>query len=301
MIFSEEMQINSVILPDPLLASRERGALILPDINEITLPEGGFQLNGPSDFDVDALSAALLLFDRLDYPSNNAIKVGPDQPPGLDGWPGWQRSRVQVSGKIASGIFSQSLIASFDALNEREEGRWALARGAAQQSFPPNLMGKDLAFSVKLQNALPIPDRSMPYDDVLSFKEPRRAELQALRHHIEELGLEVALNGHSKIAETITFEKFDQALADYAKVSREGNFLKRLCSLDVKFKWDEAIFRSLGLAGAGLSMAIPATTTVWHALAAAVPMIGIESALGLKGKRGRGGPFEYIFKAGREL
>ena len=275
------------------LKTRERGAIILP---EIDISGSGTSVSiGRSQFDPDIVRASLLLFDRLDSPLNTLFGNGVEIPDGLEHWGGFQNSRVGLSGYLTSKVFQTTLVAAFRALNAREEGRWSVARAAQSVAIPASEFDQQTAFKIRLENALPIPDRSVSYDEVLNYRERRRDELLAMRHHLDDLILEINTKGFGGLAEEVAFEKYLKAIDDHAKSAKEENFLKRLTSVEIKFNWDRLVSdipKSLALGAI-----MPKMATLW-ALGSA---ISIESTLGLRKASQKPNPFEYIFRAGAEM
>lgn len=296
------VEIGPAQLPPPL-KDMERGAIVFPEV-ALQPHDNGVKVSGGA-FDPDAVRAALLLFERLDHPSNSMLQVGPEVPEGLEEWSGLQRTRLPISGSIVPDLYTRVLRHSFEALDEREPGRWTLTRSARTIGFPQEMLRPDTGFLIRLIDALPVPDRSVPYDEVLLFRERRSSELQSLRHHLEDLALSVANGGVDGLSATIAFERFQQSLIDHARVSRETNFVKRLMNVEVKFSWNELLsgqtITALGSAGLAASSGAPLYAVASLAFAGLQPAIGIESTLGLKRKMKQFSPFEYVFQAGREL
>jgi hypothetical protein len=188
----------------------------------------------------------------------------------------------------------------FEGLHQREEGMWAIARGPTQDLIPRDKLNPLSGFKMRLENALPVPDRSVSYEEVLNFKARRRDELAALRSYIDEFAVEISANGFSKYEQTVAFEKFDKALGDYYKAATQANFLKRLTSLDISFNLTDAakgVFTAT-TAGAVAAASLPSLASV--AIGAAM---GLSLSMGLKKKSDRGEPsaFDYVFRAGVEM
>lgn len=280
----------------PTLKANERGAILMPDVK---ISGSGTTVSiGESLFNPDVTRASLLLFDRLDSPANTFMQLGPEIPPGLEDWTGYQRSRIGIEGTLTKEIFELTLLTAFEELNSRESGFWSVARAANSMGLPPKVFGGPTAFKIKLENALPIPDRSVSYDEVLSYKERRKSELVSLRHHLEGLVLDVAPHGFGGFAESLTFEKFSKALDDYVSTMKEENFLKRLTSLDISFNWSEAIVK--GIATIPIGQIFPNLGSSAFFLAAA-SSFSIESTLGLRKKSATPSPFDYVFRAKNEM
>lgn len=289
-----EMQLIDLSLP-PRLGELERGALIMPNVrisdggSTVSISEGGF--------DPDTVRGALLLFDHLSHPANNFMKMA-DLVEECSALPNVHDGLARFSGGQLGVAFLQALAESFAALDKREPGRWSLARNAQQFDFPSTLLGDATAFRIKLENALPLPDRSLPYEEVQGYKNRRRAELLALRSHLDELALEAAHNGLGGLAETHAYERFLIALEDHNRAIREQNFAKRLFDLDVKFNWDRLLY-SIPTAGAAWTQGF--TSAALIAAGVAASSISIESSVGLKKTDREPRPFEYIFRARNEL
>ncbi|WP_397605398.1 DUF6236 family protein [Sphingorhabdus sp.] len=291
---SNGLIVGPVELGKPL-ASAERGAVMIP-AGGLSASGGGVNV-GSTEFDPDVVRAALLFFDRIDYPSNSMIQIGHECPEGLENWSGFQRSRVNLSGPLIPEVTSESVGEVFTSLEQREQGRWAVARGPTQSVLPVERLSPLAGFQIRLENALPVPDRSVSYDEVLSFKSRHSSELLALRGYLDELAVEVSNGGFSSFAQTVSFEKFDRALVDYAEVSRQANFLKRLFSVDISFSVSDAM-KSI-LAGAA---ATTAGMTGLQSLGFAAAM-GLSASVGLKRRSDsdKVSPFDYVFRAETEM
>lgn len=291
---SNGLIVGAVELGKPL-ASAERGAVMIP-AGGLSASGGGVSV-GSTEFDPDVVRATLLFFDRIDYPSNSMIQIGHECPEGLEDWPGFQRSRVNLSGPLIPEVTSESIGEIFTRLEQREQGRWAVARGETQSVLPAERLSPLAGFQIRLENALPVPDRSVSYDEVLSFKSRHSSELLALRGYLDELALEVSNGGFSSFAQSVSFEKFDRALVDYAEVARQANFLKRLFSVDISFSVSDALKSVLtGVAATSAGM------TGLQSLGFAAVM-GLSASVGLKRRShsDKASPFDYVFRAGTEM
>ena len=284
--------------PGPKLLDGERGAVIAPHLS-IKGSGTHVEIGGGAYYDPDLIRATLLLFDRLDSPRDGLIGFeGAECPQGLENWSGFARTFVALEGTLSVDYQSLALRGAFESLDKREPGRWSVSRSAQQAGLPPSAFGGLSGFKIKLENLLPVPDREVPYDDVLRFREDHKPELLALRHHIEELALEVSRGGYSGLAETVALERFMKSLDDYHAAMRPKNFLKRLTSLEISFSLNEAVKAGLG------ALAVAAhspSATLTDFLAAAGGVVAIDKALSLKRECPVPCAYEYLFKAGREL
>lgn len=282
-----------VRLPEPL-ALMQRGALILPDVEVAQTGESIAFRAG--DFNPDAVRGALLLFDRLDRPKYSSVRFGPDRPEGLEEWPGFQHTLVEkrrVEGDPFALLGEPALFA-FKALELKQEGLYSFARDARSTSALAPILSPMSGLKIRLEDALPLPDRSVPYEDVLNFKERRYDELTALRHHMDDVVLEVKDRGFSRLAETVAVERFLGALSDYKQVMSQQNFLKKITTLEVSYSVSDAIKAALVAAAAGVVAPAPA-------LAVLASGITINVGAGFKRKGDKPSPFEYVFQAGQQL
>jgi len=147
----------------------------------------------------DTLRAVMLLFDEVDAPQNNIMKIAtlPDDFLSLGMA---QSTRILMSGSVSLEIWRQTVLQSFFALNERDGGRWVLTSSVQSLGFPDEALNPNHAVALELLNALPMPHNEVPYDEVLSFKQRRKSELVALRTFLEELGLQAAQEGVDGLA-----------------------------------------------------------------------------------------------------
>lgn len=292
-----EMRIVKVE-PGPNLQIGERGAIIAP-ILSIEGSGTNVQISGGAYYDPDLIRATLLLFDRMDSPRDNLIGMpGSECPQGLESWPGFGRTFVALEGTMSVDYQSLALQGALEILDNREPGRWSLSRSAQQAGLPAAIFGAANGFKLKLENLLPIPSREVPYEDVLRFRQEHVDELMALRHHIEELVLEVSREGFGGLGETIALEKFMKSLDDYHVAIRPKNFLKRLTSLDISISLNEAVRAGLGALTAA---AVSPSAALASFLSAAGGIIAVDKALSLKRDCPVPYAYEYLFKAGREL
>lgn len=291
----QTLEVGRLELQPPLEPGQRDGILAVPNPFEEGL-DGGITAR-PQSFDPDVVRGALLLFDRFEHPSNSMMLIGEERPAGLDDFEAFQRSRLELSGHLVADVWKLTNAEIFAALQERDEGLWAIARGSLQECLPQEAISPQVGLQLKMLNALPLPDRGVPYEDVLNFKERHKTELGELRGYLDELALEVVRNGSGALAQAAAFEKFDRALAAYAEAARGANFAKRLFSLDVSFSLSDAARAAVGTALVGTTVALGVSPIL--ATAGAALYAGVSANIGLKGKKQSAelAPFEYVFRA----
>lgn len=291
-------QVREVQLAGPPLVGSQRGAILHVDGHF----GGGSAIELVAEirgFDTDIIRASLLLFDKLDFPTSSGFCFN-GIPEDLLHFDMAQSTRTIIGGVSNLRIVQEPIVQAFDKLNSRDQGRWALTRSINGLQFPNSAFAPEKAVALTLYDALPVPTAEVPYEDVLNFKQRRSAELDALRLFLDELGLQ-ASQGIGGLAETVAYQKFDVALADYNKAIGEQNFAKRLRNVTTNFQMGDAIV------GAGIGAIKNLTSELTATSAIAGGAWGVASSLamaitrGLRSNNMAGKPFEYIFHANKEL
>lgn len=199
----------STQIASPALGMDERGLVLFPPAR---LTANG--VSRPEDMDRRLLRFALLFWDHIDIPKNNFIDVypGPEvdylQSIGIV-----SRSRVMVSSSAAPEILIETHRAAFHALDPKDPGKWSLARVADADLFGPGYLHHDRGLLVELFEAIPVPDQDVTFEDLLRFKEDRRAELLALRYHLSGIYQEILNSEDKPLAKQEALARLDSALA----------------------------------------------------------------------------------------
>jgi hypothetical protein len=272
-----------------------RGCVMVPQVHIRYEFEG----KHPRHFqDTSTDVAALLLFDRLDYPLDGTKPNTDEIYDWLREQEFFQRSRVNWEGR--DPFSGYTTVAALTAFEREEPGLWCIMRGADVEALPLDELEPHAAFQLKLLNALPIPAKDVPLVDVLEFKAARRSELMAMRHYLEELCLAIQREPNRPLVEIHALERFDKAMSDYARAVRgENRLAKAVSSLSVKMNWDKVVGAAVAtgtLSQAGMSL----TGAACSAFGAFAVGISVESTLGWRRSKGIG-PFEYLAKVEREL
>jgi Family of unknown function (DUF6236) len=209
--------------------ANERGLVISCPI-EISGREMTFR-SGPA-LDPQELRFSLLFWDKLDFPINNVVGIGPDaetqflQSAGL-----LNRTMTQViSGGDVVSSFVQTHIDAFRALDQREPGVWSLSTGKNAISFAGDDMELGKGVLVSLYRAIPVPDKDVPLEDILEFRARRRDELITLRHHLEDIYQRVISAGDGELALNTEIERLERAIDDHIKAARGSGLKFRLGS-----------------------------------------------------------------------
>ena len=94
------------------------------------------------------------------------------------------RPDYSFNGDAAQGI-ANSQIQAFIDLEDREPGLWSLAQGENSLFLKDRILEPDAGAFLELTRAIPIPDKDVPLNDVLEFKERRVDEMRRLRTELD--------------------------------------------------------------------------------------------------------------------
>lgn len=272
------------------LSRAERGLIILPPVRV----EGSSFSTVP--FDNRMLYKGLLYFDHLEYPENNFIEIS------LPGEVSWlqkeghlSRSRVVGSGFIN---FPRMIEFAMSELEKSSPGSWCTANFEGGSIFGDRVeKGRGLLF--ELHNAIPIPERETPLDDVLNFKSRRENELKKLRHHLDKVYMSVIEAPDRPLSESSAFSELDLAVKDALRVSKESRIKFEVGAVSVNLA-------TLYTAGDFFQKAAQSTGSISTAGLAAASVLAagalgsISVGAGLAGKKAKG-PFEYVCQAHQRL
>jgi hypothetical protein len=259
------------------------------------LANGSLQVKS-ARLDPQELRFALLFWDLLEYPQNNLIHItsGPEES-FLESAGVLHRTRLIFNGAGLGGILFRTIhIAAFRYRDEKQPGVWSLATGERSISFPDEETIDDRGALVALHRAIPVPDTDVALQDILEFREKRRAELLALRSHLEGIYHRVQSAGDGELAWNTEVNALERALTDYLKASRGWG---------VKLKW-MSFEAGLNLVG-GAAATVMATTQGLPLLGALAT--GATAALALKGgpalkqREVNKTPFRYVSRFHDEL
>jgi hypothetical protein len=260
-----------------------------------------------SNLDPQELRFALLFWNRLVWPSSRAIYLasGPDEQ-FLEQAGILSRPEYTFLGDGAQGLARTHVHALID-LDSREPGQWSLAQGENSLLLKDNLLERDVGVLLELQRAIPVPDKDVPLNEILEFKNRRKDELQLLRAELD--GFVAAINqAEDKAAELENHvAKVDAACVDVLRVSREWQFPVRLTNLKASVEFRPLVTAAGGMAAfaLGTANALPMSAAVLAgisgAVAASTPALKLSGDFGWRGLKRRLGPYRYVYQFHNEL
>ena len=241
-----------------------------------------------SDLDPQELRFSLLFWDKLDFPANDMIGFTSDENAEFLISAGiLNRTRVQVLDGQLTQICAQAHVDTYRTLDEQEPGVWSLGAGENSISFPPADVEHDRGVLVRLYQAIPVPDKDVPLQDILEFREKRSAELLALRYHLEVIYQRIVGAGDGALALNTEIGSLEQAIADHISASKESKLSFRNMSFDAGLNVAAGVF-------AGLTVYNQSLDIVNSLLVGAGAAISVTIGRSLKRHTPTSTPFQYI-------
>lgn len=254
--------------------------------------------------DPHELRSSILFWDRLVWPSSRVIHIpsGPDEE-FLESAGILTRPEYSFSGDVGQGM-AMTQIQAFIDLENREPGLWSLAQGESSLLLKDRVLEPGAGICLELTRAIPVPDKDVPLNEVLEFKERRADELLRLRTELN--GFVTAVNqAEDKKAELHThIETIDVACADALKVSREWQFPVRLTNFKASVDTRPFLAAGAGIAayGVGTTAGLTASAAILAgASAATAPSLRVGADFGWRGLKRRLGPYRYVYQFHNEL
>lgn len=238
----------------------------------------------------------MLFWDRLEFPASQAIYID-SGPEGefLENAHILQRTRWPFkAGVISPKQFLEAHIGVFRLLDEKEPGVWSVATGERALSFPESDLIVGRGALVQLHRAIPVPDKDVPLQDILEFREQRKAELHALRYHLEAVYQRVLAAGDGALSINSELEALQAAIVADIRVSKETGFKFRPASLNASLN----LIKGATVAATAFALGLP---TVSALLAGAGAAINIGPGTALTWGKPTGTPFSYVSAYHREV
>ena len=262
--------------------------------------DGGMIRIQGGTLDPQELRLALLFWDRLAWPTSNAIFIGgAADEKFLEECGVLSRPHYVMHGDGAD-IMVRTYLQAFADLDAKEPGCWALAQGRNTILLRENALEDARGVLVSLYSAIPVPNFDVPLQEVLEFRERRRDELLALRAHIDSLYQQVTTAVDSRHQLRVCFDEIDRACADVLRVQKERGFAMRLADLKASFNLNPLTLGELALKGSevGTQYGMP---TLGGLIGAGLAAISLNADFGFRGRNLKGNPYRYVYDFHKEL
>lgn len=270
-----------------------RGIIVMPGVS-VSLPQTVTLVS--DDADLQLLRGWLLYWDEIAYPEPGSaflVELG-DEFDYLEGLSIFRRHRVEIPMSELAVATIEARSKAFEELEEKAPGSWALASGPGAWDGPEDREGR--ALQVKLVNALPIPNVDVPLDDILSFRDKRRDQREALMSHINETYQSVLDAPDRPLAEHDALERLARSAREQLDVVEEAKFPFRLADLASDFN----LFAGALAATGTIAMGAAWPAVVGNGLLAGAS-VTIENVLGLKNRKSTPTPFQYVVSYNKDV
>lgn len=241
--------------------------LIVPSGTLVTDSGAGTQIGGGT-IDPALIRNWVMFWDEFICPDNNLISTGlsPDleflQQSNL-----LSRNMVSFSGSIAGGNIGQLFLAAQEITymqkNQEEPGKWTMAQSEGIIRAKSGNQKSEPCLVFDLINSIQLPDRLVPLNEVLEFKEKRRDELITFHTYLEEIYLRIASSKDIPRTKTHELQKLESAISDCNRTVEEA-FSNRLLST-LRIILDRSLIPSasmaMGAASLAPSIGLPALCT----------------------------------------
>lgn len=263
---------------------QKRGLVVSPPIEA----SKGYLHIKSSDLDPQELRFSLLFWDKLDFPSNNALYLGSSadveflQHCGV-----LTRTNIEVKSGNVADLLRAAHVAAFNKLDETEPGVWSLATGENSLNFSTGDLASERGALVSLHRAMPVPDRGVLLQDILEFKEKRTSELLALRFHLEAIYGRIRNAGDGALTLRSELDALDLSISDYIKSTLGFGLKWRLASLEASINLAAPIVTTALAYSQGLTLSAAA-------LIGTGSVFTVKIASGLSRARKDDTPFRYV-------
>jgi hypothetical protein len=252
-----------------------------------------------SHLDPQELRCWLLFWDKLVWPISRVLYVssGPDEQFVEDAGV-LIRPEYTVRGDVAEGI-ATGQIRAFQDFDAREPGQWSLAQGDNSFLLKNGALERGGGMGIELIRAVPVPDKDVPLNEILEFKERRHDELLRLRTEIDSLLLAIESSDDKDAELQRCIATIDAACADTLRVAHEWQFPVRLSNLKSSLELRPFATVAGGLAGWAAGYGLPLSQQILRAAAgaatASTSALKISSGdFGWRGLKQRPGPYRYV-------
>jgi hypothetical protein len=270
------------------MGSQERGVIIS---NPLTIDGTSISIKN-SEIDPIDLRRSLLFWDKIIWPVTNGIYIdGGVDTEFLEAQNKLLRPLFSVNGDVATGL-SMAFTETYRVLSERNPGQWLLTEGEKSLQIHGKQIEQGRGVIAHLINAVPVPDRTMPLEDVIRFKEKRGDEVIALRTRIDEFYQEWVNSEDKEHQLMLAVTKIDMASADMVKVARESKSPFSMSSWKINYSASPDAMKALmGYLSAAEALELGIVGSLLSG--AASSMLSVGTDIGLRNSK-INSPFNYV-------
>lgn len=295
-----EIEVHTLLAEDRL-KDGQRGLMLSPGLVH-QLPTGW---EATQRYDKKDLIFATLFFDKIEVPRNNIFSAPNVEIDFLLSQGVVQRSFSQIAISRPQNLdycLNAAMKNAFFALDGENPGQWAVCNFEDAIDLFKGLeplagSGPKTAASLDLGSLFPVPNREVPFEDILNFKTKRNAELQRLRSHIDEVVVAAQAADHENWG-TAALGKLSNGLEEYFKVCRESKIPMKLTNIKCKLNYKTVLGGAAAIPIIS-NYAIPDSLKLLLSAGAVISCL-LEAELSPRLKP-RNSPYEYIARYKRDF
>lgn len=215
-----------------LLAGTQRGLIISTPISIFNQ-----SIRAAPSIDERELRFALLYWDKLAWPQSSAMDffVTPEIE-FLEECGRLIRPEFSSAGSWdVADLVRQEFLYLFNLCEKISPGSWALAQGNRSLMIESTFFSPGYGALVELHRAIPTPDKEVPLQEILEFKEKRSDELANLRQKLDELYVRVANANDSFFEFGRAVRELDKACADLLLIAKASRFSFKLSDISITY------------------------------------------------------------------
>lgn len=252
---------------------------------------GGRSLKIDTNLDPQDLRFSLLFWDKLDWPESSLLSFGLSQDAQyLIDIGVLQRSKMPTptGAVLMEPAFVDGHRRVYRALDRSEPGVWSLGKGVNSIDFDYADLERDHGISVRLHQVIPVPEKDVPLNEIIEFKEKRRDELLAMRSYLDGIYVKIRALDFSQNAIEREIYLLDKAISDYISVSKSSGLRFVKASVDANLD----VGRMISASFESYCKTFSISSAAFAGLAAAA--ISIGPTVSLRGRPDSASPFRYI-------
>lgn len=225
---------KSKLPENPLLLTGQQRGLIVS--NPIKISNQSIHVVRPS-IDERELRFALLYWDKLACLQSNAIDffISPEIE-------FLRECGILIQAELPSSgswdqadLLRQEFLGLFHFCETISPGAWAIAQGDKSLVIDSPYFSGGRGVLVELLRAIPTPDKEMPLQEILEFKEKRADELANLRLKLDELYLRIGNADDSFFEFGRVAREIDSACSALLKAVKDSRFPFKLADVNVTY------------------------------------------------------------------
>lgn len=199
-----------------------------------------------SGIDPFRLRQYLLYWDRIDYPTNNLIRIGltPDEEY-LQNIGILKRTKmdIQFQGHIPINpeFFINNQLYALEENNKNPGEIWSIAQNNSQLVLPPEKSIQAERLQVELYDCVPVPSIDTAFDDILDFKEKRRDELLEFRRVMDNMYDSILTSEFPELQKKRSIEELQNKIIEINRVMSESRIKRCLSNLSVELNVNELV------------------------------------------------------------